>query len=316
MQGALFGTFATVPELNSFGLDAFADHLLLERRLSPATVAAYSSDLFFFVQYVQSVYDESTPQEIKVVHLRSWLAEGAEAGLSSRTLNRRLSALRTYFGFARLLWEGVPQPAVLLRGLKVPKRIVRVLKADEVEQLLDPRRFEAHWLGTRDRFLLLTLYALGIRRAELLQMRWADIDSSAQTVRILGKGNKERLLPALPVWLDGLEEYRRACETAGVPTDSVLFWESTSKKMTPKRVYSVVHSYLQRASSVEKASPHVLRHTFATHLLDMGADLASIRSLLGHANLSATQVYTHASIEQLKSVVQRAHPRGREGQRS
>ena len=124
-----------MPDLNSFGLDAFADHLLLERRLSPATVAAYSSDLFFFVQYVQSVYDESTPQGIKVVHLRSWLAEGAEAGLSSRTLNRRLSALRTYFGFARLLWEGVPQPAVLLRGLKVPKRIVRVLKTDEVERL-------------------------------------------------------------------------------------------------------------------------------------------------------------------------------------
>ncbi len=305
-----------MPDLNSFGLDAFADHLLLERRLSPATVAAYSSDLFFFVQYVHSVYDESTPQGIKVVHLRSWLAEGAEAGLSSRTLNRRLSALRTYFGFARLLWEGVPQPAVLLRGLKVPKRIVRVLKSDEVERLLDPDRFEAGWLGTRDRFLLLTLYALGIRRAELLQMRWADVDGSAQTVRILGKGNKERLLPALSVWLEGLEEYRRACETSGISTDSVLFWESAEKTMTPKRVYSVVHSYLQSASSVEKASPHVLRHTFATHLLDMGADLASIRSLLGHANLSATQVYTHASIEQLKSVVQRAHPRGREGQRS
>jgi integrase/recombinase XerC len=210
----------------------------------------------------------------------------------------------------------VPQPAVLLRGLKVPKRIVRVLKSDEVERLLDPDRFEAGWLGTRDRFLLLTLYALGIRRAELLQMRWADVDGSAQTVRILGKGNKERLLPALSVWLEGLEEYRRACETSGISTDSVLFWESAEKTMTPKRVYSVVHSYLQSASSVEKASPHVLRHTFATHLLDMGADLASIRSLLGHANLSATQVYTHASIEQLKSVVQRAHPRGREGQRS
>lgn len=316
MQGALFGTFANVPTLDSFGLDEFADHLLLERRLSPATVSAYASDLFFFVQYVGSVYNEVAPQGIKVVHVRSWLAEGAEAGLSPRTLNRRLSALRTYFGFARQRWEDVPQPAVLLRGLKVPKRIVRVLKPDEVERLLDVNRFEANWLGTRDRFLLLTLYVLGIRRAELLQMRWQDIDASAQSVRITGKGNKERLLPVLPVWLDVLEEYRQVCTAAGVPTDAELFWDSPIKKMTPKGVYSAVHSYLQGASSVEKASPHVLRHTFATHLLDMGADLASIRSLLGHANLSATQVYTHASIEQLKSVVQRAHPRGREGQRS
>lgn len=316
MQGALFGTFANVPTLDSFGIDAFADHLLLERRLSPATASAYGSDLFFFVQYVGTVYEVYDPQEVKVTHVRSWLAEGAETGLSPRTLNRRLSALRTYFGFARQRRENVPQPAVLLRGLKVPKRIVRVLKSDEVERLLDVNRFASNWLGIRDWFLLLTLYVLGIRRAELLQLRWEDIDASAKSVRITGKGNKERLLPALPVWLDALEEYRKACTAEGVPTDAELFWASPVKKMTPKGVYLAVHSYLQGASSVEKASPHVLRHTFATHLLDMGADLASIRSLLGHANLSATQVYTHASIEQLKSVVQRAHPRGREGQRS
>lgn len=299
-----------------FNIEAFVSHLTWERRLSPATAEAYRRDLYFFSQYLKEVYEVDSPRSVLVVHVRSWLAEGAESGLTARTLNRRLSALRTYFAYAKTRWEGMPAPASLLRGMKVPKRVIRVVRSSEMEQLLDPSGYPEGWLGLRDRFLLLTLYLLGIRRAELLQMKWSDVDRSARVVRVLGKGSKERLLPLLPEWVEALDVYRAACIQEGVPVESWIFWDGPIKKMTPKRVYMVVNSYLHKASSVEKASPHILRHTFATHLLDMGADLASIRSLLGHANLSATQVYTHASIEQLKSVVQRAHPRGREGERS
>lgn len=293
----------------------FVQHLQGERRLSPATVEAYQRDLFFFVAYLNERYDVAQLHEIQTLHVRSWLAEAAESGLTARTLNRRLSVLRTFFMYAQSRWDSVPQPAALLRGLKVPKRVIRVLRKDEVHDLLHPARFPDGWKGERDRFLLLTLYVLGIRRAELLGLKWSDVDPSSRSVRVVGKGDKQRVLPALDVWLDALRDFKEVSEREGVSTESWIFWEHPKKKLTQKGVYSIVHSYLQGASSVEKASPHVMRHTFATHLLDMGADLASIRSLLGHANLSATQVYTHASIEQLKSVVQRAHPRGREGER-
>lgn len=296
-------------------LEAFEGHLERERRMSPATVEAYRRDLYFFMAYLREQYELQALPPIQTLHVRSWLAEAADAGLTARTLNRRLSVLRTFFSFAQTRWDNVPQPASLLRGLKVPKRVIRVLRKEEVNDLLDPKRFPEGWKGERDRFLLLTLYTLGIRRAELLGLRWSDVDLSARTVRIVGKGDKQRILPAMEGWLESLQDFQTLSRNEGVPVESWIFWEHPKKKLTPKGVYTIVHSYLQGASSVEKASPHVMRHTFATHLLDMGADLASIRSLLGHANLSATQVYTHASIEQLKSVVQRAHPRGREGER-
>lgn len=189
--------------------------------------------------------------------------------------------------------------------LRTPSRVVRALTATEVEALLDPKSFADDAVGRRDQFLLLTLYTVGLRRSELLNLTYAQVHGA--TLRVVGKGNKERELPLLPEWLD---LYRRHHGEWRSISDWI-FCSPTGKKLDPRSVYSVVKSYLQRASTSEHLGPHALRHTFATHLLDLGADLTVIRELLGHANLSATQVYTHASVEQLKSVYQRAHPRGR-----
>jgi len=160
-------------------------------------------------------------------------------------------------------------------------------------------------LGRRDQFLLLTLYATGLRRSELLHLTYNQVNGT--TLRVVGKGNKERELPLIPEWTEALIRHRAEW---GQVSDRI-FCTPKGKKLDPRSVYSVVKSYLQKASTADSLGPHALRHTFATHLLDMGADLTVIRELLGHANLSATQVYTHASVEQLKSVYQRAHPRGR-----
>jgi integrase/recombinase XerC len=182
---------------------------------------------------------------------------------------------------------------------------VRALSAPEVEALLDPIAFVDDMVGRRDQFILLTLYATGLRRSELLQLTYGQVHGT--TLRVLGKGNKERELPLIPEWTQALSRHRAEWE----PISDLVFCSPKGKKLDPRSVYSVVKCYLQGASTADSLGPHALRHTFATHLLDMGADLTVIRELLGHANLSATQVYTHASVEQLKSVYQRAHPRGR-----
>jgi integrase/recombinase XerC len=228
-----------------------------------------------------------------------------QEGTKARSVNRKLSALRSFYRWRRALDPRADNPAQGVPLLRTPSRVVRALTATEVEALLDPKSFAEDAVGRRDQFLLLTLYTVGLRRSELLNLTYAQVHGA--TLRVVGKGNKERELPLLPEWLD---LYRRHHGEWRSISDWI-FCSPTGKKLDPRSVYSVVKSYLQRASTSEHLGPHALRHTFATHLLDLGADLTVIRELLGHANLSATQVYTHASVEQLKSVYQRAHPRGR-----
>ncbi len=297
--------------MESFYITAFTDHLSLERRLSLATAKSYAYDLYFFLNYIQEIYGEEAIEEATPAMVRSWLADGAESGLESRTLNRRVSALRTFFSFLMQIKAVEMSPMVLISGFKLKKRIVRSLSKGEAEALLNPALYEDGFVGVRNRLVILTFYTLGIRRAELLSLTIKSIDLSQGIVRIVGKRNKERHLPLLPEWSQEAMKYMQLCDSMNRSLQEAFFIEENGKKMSRHRVYSIVHSYLQEVSSSEKASPHVLRHTFATHLMDMGADLSSIRSLLGHASLAATQVYTHASIEQLKKIVQRTHPRGR-----
>lgn len=286
-------------------LDAFIDYLRWERRRSEATVLAYAADVGQWLSFAEHALGMPNAEGATRIHVRSWVTDLVQEGTKARSVNRKLSALRSFYRWKRALDPRADNPAQGVPLLRTPSRVVRALTATEVEALLDPKSFADDAVGRRDQFLLLTLYTVGLRRSELLNLTYAQVHGA--TLRVVGKGNKERELPLLPEWLD---LYRRHLGEWRSISDWI-FCSPTGKKLDPRSVYSVVKSYLQRASTSEHLGPHALRHTFATHLLDLGADLTVIRELLGHANLSATQVYTHASVEQLKSVYQRAHPRGR-----
>lgn len=286
-------------------LDSFTNYLRWERRRSEATVTAYTSDVAQWLLFAEHALGMPHAEGAARSHVRSWVSELVQTGSNARSVNRKLSALRTFYHWRVSVDPSVSNPAEGVPLLRTPSRIVRALSAPEVEALLDPNAFTDDAVGRRDQFILLTLYATGLRRSELLQLTYSQVHGT--TLRVLGKGNKERELPLIPEWTQALSRHRAEWE----PISNLVFCSPKGKKLDPRSVYSVVKSYLQRASTADSLGPHALRHTFATHLLDMGADLTVIRELLGHANLSATQVYTHASVEQLKSVYQRAHPRGR-----
>ena len=286
-------------------LDSFTNYLRWERRRSEATVTAYSSDVAQWLLFAEHALGMPNAEGATRSHVRSWVSELVQTGSNARSVNRKLSALRTFYHWRLSVDPSVSNPAEGVPLLRTPSRVVRALSAPEVEALLDPSAFVDDMVGRRDQFILLTLYATGLRRSELLQLTYSQVHGA--TLRVLGKGNKERELPLIPEWTQALSRHRAEWE----PISDLVFCTPMGKKLDPRSVYSVVKCYLQRASTADSLGPHALRHTFATHLLDMGADLTVIRELLGHANLSATQVYTHASVEQLKSVYQRAHPRGR-----
>jgi integrase/recombinase XerC len=286
-------------------LEHFLDYLRWERRRSEATVTAYAADVGQWITYAEHALGMPQAQGANRAHVRSWVTDLVQTGTNARSVNRKLSAIRTYYQWLVARDPDVVNPALGVPLLRTPSRVVRALTATEVEALLDPTAFDDDAVGRRDQFLLLTLYSVGLRRSELLSLTYANVQGSM--LRVVGKGNKEREIPLLPEWLAVYERHK--AEWQGV--SGRIFCSPSGKMLDPRSVYSVVKSYLQRASSSEHLGPHALRHTFATHLLDLGADLTVIRELLGHANLSATQVYTHASVEQLKTVYQRAHPRGR-----
>lgn len=286
-------------------LHDFIHHLRWERRRSDATVRAYETDVaqwFLFAEYALGMPEA---EGCARTHVRAWVTSLVEQGTSARSVNRKLSALRSFYAWAASAGIRTDNPAEGIPLLRASQRVVRALTKDEVHALLDSELLPDDEIGRRDRFLLLTLYATGLRRSELIQLTYDQI--AASRIRVRGKGNKEREIPVLPEWEEALKAHRVVWE----PRSSRVFCRPNGRPLLPGVVYTVVKSYLQRASTADQLGPHALRHTFATHLLDMGAELTVIRELLGHANLSATQVYTHASVEQLKSVYQRAHPRGR-----
>ncbi len=286
-------------------LEAFIDYLRWERRRSEATVLAYAADVGQWLSFAEHALGMPHAEGATRTHVRSWVSDLVQEGTKARSVNRKLSAVRSFYRWKSSQDPESVNPAQGVPLLRTPSRVVRALTATEVEALLDPKTFADDAVGRRDQFLLLTLYTVGLRRSELLSLTYVQVHGA--TLRVVGKGNKERELPLLPEWLDLYRRHQGEWRSIS----DWIFCSPTGKKLDPRSVYSVVKSYLQRASTSEHLGPHALRHTFATHLLDLGADLTVIRELLGHANLSATQVYTHASVEQLKSVYQRAHPRGR-----
>ncbi len=286
-------------------IDDFVKYLSLEKRFSLHTVQAYKNDLLEFENFISQNF------QVQVVDsnhtfIRSWIVSLMENGISPRSVRRKISVLSGFYKYLILRNILSVSPVDKVPLPKVPKKLPVFVEESNMDFLFDSSFFTEDEIGIRDKAVVLLIYHTGIRLSELISIRLSGLDLVKNTVKVLGKRNKERILPFSEELNETLKlylSYRKISES------EYLFVTPKGEKMYPKLVYRIVNNYLSQVSSLNKTSPHVLRHTFATHLLNNGADLNSIKELLGHANLSATQIYTHNSLEKIKSIYKQAHPR-------
>ncbi len=290
---------------------AFLTHIQKERRLSEHTLTAYTSDLALFLGYCSDTYSLTSVTEVRHLHIRAWIVHQMDGGQSPRTVNRRLSCLKTYFKYARRQGWIQHDPMQKVVPPKTAKRLPVTAQENEMRMLLSNVEYPKGYPGALHRVVIEVLYATGMRRSELANLQIPDIDFGRGTIRILGKGNKMRLAP-MPNFLSDLLSHFIALrnETFPAAADTALLLSAKGVAIQPDGIYRIVNRYLSLVSRADQHSPHVLRHSFATHLSDHGADLNAIRELLGHSSLAATQVYMHNSIEKLKKVYDQAHPKG------
>ncbi|MAY84750.1 MAG: integrase [Flavobacteriales bacterium] len=285
----------------------FLSYLKNEKRYSSHTIKAYENDLNQFATFLSEVYNEDDPLKVIPSTLRSWVVALLDEGVSARSVNRKISTLKSYYKFHKRQGDIDAMPTAQLQSPKQKKQLPSFLKESEMDLLLDKVHFEEGFEGLRDRILIELLYSSGMRLSELIGLKLGDLDLRVQTVKVLGKRNKERIIPLHKEIVKLLEEYLEGRKENAQSTHLIV--TDKGNMIYPKFVYRKVNYYLSQVTSMSKKSPHVLRHTFATHMLNNGADLNTIKEILGHANLSATQVYTHNSIEKLKNIYKQAHPR-------
>jgi integrase/recombinase XerC len=293
-------------------LERFIQYIKFEKRYSPHTVSAYQSDLEQFIRFLN--YPEETithPSEITHHLIRNWMVELMNQKLTARSVNRKIATLRKYFKF--LLQEGIitNNPASKINTPKIPKNLPVVVEDVKLTQMLDDNTvFSDDFKGLRDKLVIETLFGTGIRLSELIGIKETDINIYEGTVKVLGKRNKQRIIPINNELKLLMARYLEVKKSENFNNNSLaLLVTDKGADAYPKLIYLIVNKYLAYISTQNKKSPHVLRHTFATSLLNRGADLNAIKELLGHANLSATQIYTHNSVERLKSIYKQAHPK-------
>jgi integrase/recombinase XerC len=291
-------------------IDNFLRYLAYERRYSAHTLTAYQADLVQFEAYLHTTFSLQDSAAATHLHIRSWVLSLVEEGLTPRSVNRKLASLRSYYKFL-LKREAIQQdPTLKVRAPKVQKGLPHFVQEAEMDRLLDQIPFPDTFDGWRDRLVLELLYGTGMRLSELLQLRIQNVDLHEGVIKVLGKRNKERVIPMARPLQELVRNYlgSRLQAFAG-EENSFLLLTDKGEQAYPMFVYRLVRKYLGTFTSSEKQSPHVLRHTFATHLLNRGADLNAVKDLLGHSSLAATQVYTHNSMEKLRKVFEQAHPK-------
>lgn len=290
---------------------SFLDFIKFEKRYSQHTVTSYETDLRDFFDFVQLQFGDSSVEGISQVFVRSWLAQLKDQGMSSKTINRKISGLRSFFKFQ--LKTGVirSSPMANIVTPKLGKRLPVFIKEEDTRQLMETVGTATEdWRSLNAKMLLTLFYATGMRLSELIGLKERQVDIDRQQVKVLGKGNKERVIPVSAEIIENIRKYRewKRKEYGNLPEE--LLVTEKGKKMYPKYAYLLVRECLEGVKTLDKKSPHVLRHTFATHLMNGGADLNAVKELLGHSSLASTQVYTHNTIEKLKDVHKKAHPRG------
>ncbi len=291
----------------------FLNFIRTEKRLSPHTVTAYQNDLNQFERFLSSDFHAITAQTAEFLHLRAWVVSLVESGLNKSSVNRKIATLRSFYGFLLRRGHRTTDPTKGLQALKAGKKLPTFLNEAPMERLFDMAEFTADFVGQRNRLVLELLYGTGIRLSELIGLTIRDIDFYARTIIVLGKRNKQRIVPLTDALVDLLKTYLagREQEFGTATATDFLILTDTGQPAYPVLIQRITKKYLTLVTTLEKRSPHVLRHTFATHLLNNGADLNAIKDLLGHSSLAATQIYTHTSLEQLKKTYQQAHPKGK-----
>lgn len=312
MQAAqhCWAAFFYLEQLMEPHLPSFFAYLRYEKRYSPHTVEAYRRDLSQFAQFLLATYALENYVQVTHTHIRSWLVFLVEKGLNARSIRRKASSVRTFYRFLRKQGKVTQDPMRKVQLPKIARALPHVLREEELHRLLEDLPFAETYEGWRDRTILEVLYGTGLRRSELLNLQVGDLDIGQAQLKVVGKGNKERIIPLGPGLIGLLHAYleiREATfpENPGGP----LFLTAKGKPLYPKKVYLIVHKYLGMVSTSERQSPHVLRHSFATHLSNRGAELNAVKELLGHSSLAATQIYTHNTIEQHKKEYLQAHPK-------
>ncbi len=285
----------------------FLEFIQFEKRFSSHTLVAYSNDLNQLIIYLKTAYEITDSSEVNHTIIRSWVVSLIEQKISPRTVNRKITTLKTFYKF--LLRQNIvtENPMLKILSPKTSKRLPVFIEKDKMDALLDDTVFGDDFEGQRNKLIIELFYATGIRLSELINLRQSNVDIYQCQIKVLGKRNKERIIPFSIILKEQIQQYLIAKANLN---DEFLFVNKNGKRLYEKFVYRVVNTYLSQITTVNKKSPHVLRHTFATHMLNNGADLNAIKELLGHANLSATQIYTHNTVEKLKNIHKQAHPKG------
>lgn len=286
--------------------NSFLEYLQYEKRFSNHTILAYSTDLAQFSTFLEKNYEVKELQDINHTLIRSWIVSIMDEKVSARSVNRKITTLKTFYKYLLRQQLVKENPMLKIQSPKTSKRLPVFVEKDNMDALLDTVEFGSDFDGERNKLMMELLYATGMRLSEMINLKQTDISLGSLQLKVLGKRNKERIIPFNNELKRQMEAYLKHSE---VKNKEYLFITKTGKKVGEKFVYRVVNKYLSLVTSIQKKSPHVLRHTFATHMLNNGADLNAIKELLGHANLSATQVYTHNTVEKLKHVHKLAHPK-------
>jgi len=289
---------------------SFTDYLLLEKKYSPHTIIAYQNDLESFQNFNKEQFGDQNINDANYSQIRNWIIGLLETGISNRSINRKISSLNSYFNFLLKVGSIQLNPLAKHKALKTSKKVQIPFSEKEVISVLDDFKFEDSFEGIRDRLIIELFYSTGIRRIELIQIKLQDIDIASHTIKVLGKRNKERIIPLINTVVETIKKYLIQRNKLQIINDkSYLFLTKKGVKIYETLVYRIINDYFSKASTKVKKSPHILRHSFATHLLNQGADLNAVKELLGHSSLAATQIYTHNSIAELKRVHAKSHPR-------
>ena len=289
---------------------SFLDYLNLEKNYSKHTLIAYHKDLEGFREFASLEFDFSEINNVSYAIIRSWIVKLVDDGVSNSTINRKISSLRTYYKFLLKIGDIDASPLAKHKVLKTAKILQVPFSEKEIENVLEILKEENSFVGLRNKLIVELFYSTGMRRAELINLKLNDISDSQKTIKVLGKRNKERIIPLLPSVLNTIAsylDYRKSLSS--IKDVHYLLLTKKGAKIYETLVYRVINNYFSKASEKVKKSPHILRHSFATHLLNEGADIKSVKELLGHSSLASTQIYANNSISKLKQVYKNAHPR-------
>jgi integrase/recombinase XerC len=291
-------------------IQPFLNFMKFEKRFSPHTLLSYHNDLTAFFDFIVMQYGPTPVPQISHMFIRSWLASLKDAGMTAKSINRKISTLRSFFKYAIKTGVVEQTPMVKITAPKNEKRLPQFVADKDMAVLFNHIEFSGDWKGKTERLLILLLYHTGMRLSELIGLKEAGVFMSNHSLKVLGKGNKERIIPIADELLEEIRLYIEAKKALflSAASDTLLIREN-GKSLAPRSVYTSVKKYLSLVTTIDKRSPHILRHTFATHLTNNGADLNAVKELLGHSSLASTQVYTHNTIEKLKNIYKKAHPK-------